>query len=287
MKPSTKRCPLELHALGYDDSSVHAEAPNSPVPPPRWYWMFVIWGIMWILMGLGPLNWLVLPVMAVLVTNAIQSRSWRPLVVFFAAPVPILFLVGSLSWIGNQPSYMGFGHPGPNYYNLHPESRTYAASSGCMIDGGELLRQGPHNLGLALMTQLFGWPPKTYHGSFPTKEQAIELTTAAPLVPLDSFRTGIIEVDGKKLELGTEQIERMGLETHFYFWDQRDDLKPLEVRVASSEDDCVIVRLTNLNEPEPMDQIYFLERRTAWPFARYQIKGRNSAPPYFGAKTGF
>ncbi len=251
--------------------------------------MFVIWGIMWILMEFGPLNWLVLPVMAVLVTNAIQSRSWRPLVVFFAAPVPILFLAGALSWFGNQPSYMGFGHPGPNYYNLRPESRTYAASSGCMIDGGELLRQGPHNLGLTLMTQLFGWPPKTYHGSFPTHLQATELTDAAPLVPLELFRTGIIEVDGKKLELGAQQTERMGFETHFHFqfWSPRDDLKPLEVRVASSEDDCVIVRLTNLNEPEPMDQIYLLERRTAWPFARYQIKGRNSGPSYFGTKTGF
>lgn len=247
--------------------------------------MFVIWGAMWILLALGPLNLLILPVMAVLASSAIRSRSWRPLVTLIASPLPVLFALGASSWFGARPVHHGAGLPGPNFFNLHREDRTFSSSSGCLIDGGEWLRFAPWNLGLKGMCRCFGWPPQTYHGTYPTLEEAVELTGDAATLPLDEFRTGRFSVGGHVVDLGEAQTHRMAYESWVMFGDDAA-AKTLKIRAAQAGDDCILIRLTHSSDLEDTDTIYLLDRRTNWPFARYLVKGRGMGPPYFGARTG-
>lgn len=250
------------------------------VPPMRWFWVFLSIGSMWVLMALGPLTLLVPFVCVFLIVNALQSKRSRPLLAVGLSPMVVLFVSGIMSWFSTRPSFQFFGLPTPEAYNLKSETRCYARSSGCLVDGGEMIRQGPHNLGLTLMCAAFGWPPKTYHGFYPSQEQANKLTEDMVAIPLKDFEEGLLRLPAGQIEVGEHQAHRMLLDANTLPGDGTSNGN-ISVRAQVFEGDCLAIRVTNDNPDMATDLFYLFDRTTRRAFARYQYGSRSSNPPFF------
>lgn len=259
----------------------------------RWIWLIAIWAGTWILMTLGPLNLLILFIMAFLVTNGVQSRSWRSIPALALSPLPVLFVAGALTWFTKRPEYHCVGLPQPEGVNLHPATRAYTNFSGCIVDGSEFLRDAPRNLGLGLMIKIFGWPRRVYHGVYPTVEEARRLTTAAAPVPLDTFAHGKIKLaNGQEFDLGAEQVALMVSECRSGSrerWEQPGKSPNVQVRIAQIGEDCVLVRVRCVSERqfEEAEAIYLVDFQTSVSFARYILAGPVSRFPYFASGNPF
>lgn len=253
----------------------------------RWIWLFVLWGCMWILMGLGPLNLLILPVMVFLAVNAFQSRSWRPIMILAASPLAVLFMAGALAWFAEQPAYRCVGLGRGEFYNLDRDSRTYAATSGCVIYGGEFLRDEPWNLGLSLMSRAFGWPLQAYQGAYPTPVEAARLTESAPPLLSEEFEQGKIKIGkGRTLDLGKSQAYQMLLDSGGMAG-AIPEIPLCQIRVAQVGDECVVLRVTHAAGDytgDGMDVIYLIDPQQKWPFARYVLAGDVASFPFFGGR---
>lgn len=246
----------------------------------RWSWVLLSAVMMWVLMALGPLNLLIPFVCVFLIVNAWQSKRVRPFLAVGFSPLIVLFAGGIVNWFSPLPAFQFFGLPRPEAYNLKPETRCYARSSGCIVDGGEMIRQGPYNLGLKLMCSVFGWPPQTYHGFYPSQEQADKLTGNMVVIPLIEFEKGVLRLSNGQIKIGEHQTHRMLLDVHTFPGDETSNGK-ISVRAQVLEGDCLAIRVTNDNPDMSTDLIYLFDRATKRAFARYQHSGRPSSIPFF------
>ncbi|MDP1592214.1 MAG: hypothetical protein Q8M07_30920, partial [Prosthecobacter sp.] len=204
----------------------------------------------------------------------------RPLLGVGFSPMIVLFAGGIMNWFSALPAFQFFGLPRAEAYNLKPETRCYARSSGCLVDGGEMIRQGPHNLGLTLMCAVVGWPPKTYHGFYPSQEQADKLTEEMVAIPLKDFEEGMLRLPAGQIKVGEYQAHRMLLDANTFPWDETSNGK-ISVRAQVFEGDCLAIRVINDNPEMTTDLIYLFDRATRRAFARYQYGSRSSNPPFF------
>ncbi len=253
---------------------------------PRWFWMFLAWASMCILMCLGPLNYLVLIVMAGLLAFAVLSRSWRPMVVLMLSPIVVSFAAGALSWFSLRPAFITYGLPASGFYNLSPETRTYWDTMGCVMDGGEELELGPRNLGLELMLDVFGNPPRTYAGKYPSQDEAEKLTRSVPVTPMEAFKKGLLHVAGRSLSIDERQSSAM-LDTCRISKAGNSSFHKISVRSVQAGEDALLIRLTVDAEDHAKflenDHVFLLDRKRLWPFAIYALKKRlgGTRHPYF------
>lgn len=246
--------------------------------------MLLGWMMMWALSYAGILSTLCIVVAILLTILACVSRSWRPFLVLFASPFAFCFIMGLMRWFDEEPTFVGFGLPTSQSFNLKQESRCYWRSTGCIVDGSEWVWQTPSNLGLWFMCKTFGWPPHSYHGAYPTKEEAVQLTEASGLVSRDEFLLGKLRFQDREIQLGAGQANRMVVEAGGDYFEP-EKMGDLEIRAAFAGDGCILVRLNHKNPIEELDLIYLLDSQTVWPFARYLIKGRESRYSYFASKN--
>lgn len=258
---------------------------------PRWFWMFLTWAGMYILMHLGPLNYLVLIVMAGLVALALWSQSWRPIIIVMISPIVISFAVGVLSWFSKRPSFITYGLLARDFFNLSPDTRTYWGTMGCVMDGGEVLELGPRNLGLELMLTVFGNPPRTYDGPYPSKEDAEKWTSDSTVIQSKDFLSGVINLGQERVVIHASQAREMlrTLGLHDYLFDESEG--GLLVRAHESSPECLLIRITCRREPGvwgSSDCIFLLDQKHMWPFAVYDLQPESylHGAPYFARKGG-
>jgi hypothetical protein len=143
-----------------------------------------------------------------------------------------------------------------------------------------MIRQGPHNLGLTLMCAAFGWPPKAYHGFYPSQEQADELTEMMLAIPLSDFKEGMLRLPAGEIKVGEYQANRMLRDAFILPGDDTSNSK-IRVRAQVFEGDCLAIRVTNDNPDMTADFVYLFNRATRRAFARHQYGRRYSDPPFF------
>ncbi len=232
--------------------------------------MFSCWLGMVILMELGPLSLGVLPIIAALVLMAFRTRSWRPIVVVLLSPIMLSLSLGVLVWFSLRPSYRTFGLPDAAFFNLDPKTRTYHNTWGCLIDEGEMQSMRYHNFALECMCRVFGKPPNTYSGLYPSKEDADKETVNAPTILPEAFLEGALLVDGQHIYIGAKQSRAMLKTTGI----PEGHADKMTVRVREISSDCLLVRLIyqhRLFAELNTDAIFLLDRQRKWPFAIYDF----------------
>lgn len=87
--------------------------------------------------------------------------------------IPILFFgLGAIGYARGTACLMASSLPGPEFHNVHPEYRCGRVSMGCVVDGSELFTQLPNNLAVTLLSAALGPMLGTYHGPYPTRDEA-------------------------------------------------------------------------------------------------------------------
>lgn len=139
-----------------------------------------------------------------------QRRRRRALVLLALSPLvalPVLSVLGASAgyWSGTA-VLKGSGLPGISYRNLDPVIRCSRQSSGCMVDGSEILTHSPHNLALRVWGALCGPMPRSYRGPLPSEEEALALLAASGREERWSdLREGRALVEG--VNLGGEEFD--------------------------------------------------------------------------------
>jgi hypothetical protein len=208
---------------------------------------------------------------------AVRWRSVRALSVLLFSPVTVLFAFGISDWFSRRPQFHGMGLPGMEFSNLDSKTRCYHATGGCVVTGGEWLFEIPHNVGLEMMCAVFGPPTKTYHGAYPTIEQALVLTTNAPPTPIRRFLDGQVVTRSKSVELGKKTIEDLLFDFGNVYAGTELDGVATEVKAAVFQEQCLVVRVRTTDRdggPDgESDGVYLFDITEVRPFARFVLKG--------------
>jgi hypothetical protein len=100
------------------------------------------------------------------------------------------FLSGALAYLNGTAAFMAVGRPGPEFWNLDPDYRVYRQTSGCIVLGTELVTHVPNNVAIVVMTGLLGPMRGTYHGPYPTPEQArAALRRSSDVADIEALRS--------------------------------------------------------------------------------------------------
>ena len=216
-------------------------------------------------------------------------RSALPLVALLLHPTVGAFFAGVANWSSPRPSVVGMGLPGAGFFDLHPEIRCYRQTGGCVVNGSEWVLDVPRNLGLEFMIAVAGLPPRTYHGPYPTKEEALRLTETAAESPPSELPLGNIQVEGRGLELGAKfgenLVRDLGMIDSLDFEEEALSKHPVRVRVVSVEGQCLLLRVDRQTPSRfspasgPVDVIVLIDMVTLKPFACYAVAGQLSRVP--------
>ncbi len=264
------------------------ETSSFPKRRPSWLWL----GLLWIAFMVSPpfegSLYLGLGLMALLLIWGIWRRSWKPILILMLMPASVGLTFGALDWFSLRPARHCLGYPGREFFNLDAETRTYRSTGGCIIDPGAVLSLLPHNLGLESMCWLFGQPPRTYGGLYPSKEEADHWTHEVPPVPLKTFISGMVPVGQQQVDIHPAQAHEMlrTLALNVSFQGDADEKLPV-IRAHAASPDCLLIRISCSSrkyfDREPVDAVFLLDRARLWPFAAYDLAPNSSfhAHPYF------
>lgn len=230
----------------------------------------------WACVGLGRIMWFFIPIC--LLAASVLSFIWRNktvVAVLLLNPMAIAFYQGASEWFDERPAFTGNGLPSNRASNLNRDTRCYRRIGGCVVYGSEWVYHDSHNAGLKLMTILFGQPPKTYHGPYPTYEEATNATASAAIIPLTQFETGEFTVDGHTLHIDPKNINLL-------VWDLGNNLLEVpNVRAVIWQNECLVIHLQTINQsqtnPKTADGVYLFEINGLKPFARY-VDGNSHSP---------
>jgi hypothetical protein len=150
------------------------------------------------------------------------------------------------------------GYPGPPGFNLDPRSRIPLQPRGCTLGPArQLLTLAPNNLTLELLVAAFGPMRGTYHGPYPTFEEASAAVRAESALAVDP---------GVAREAGRGGIP--ALTCRSLADDRRSDRDPWPDGAAPPSERCAEFQgETVLLTVE--DRIVLLERRTGTRYAMY------------------
>lgn len=217
-------------------------AGTEPDEPPRIFQLFGFGGSLfasWLCVPIfWPLGLLFIGVSApwLWLRGRTRLASWLvALAPFVLLPVFNGLFATAGYWSGSA-TLRGRGLPGYSYANLDPVLRCKRRSSGCIVDGSEVLTQAPHNLVLRGWGALFGPMRGAYTGPLPSLEEAQAL-----------IRSQGREVRLRDLEESLEQADQLTLS---YASDLRDfelyDRRPAPLRRMVLEERCLVLSRSGL-----------------------------------------
>lgn len=245
------------------------------------------WGLGWMLVlacwliGGAPERWSQLLILAIAVgiIITIYRKAWGALtIVLCLNPLSVFFLSGILGYMQGAPVLWFVGLPRIESFNLDQSTRCFRDGGGCFISGNQWVSLGSHNEAVRLMCCLFGWPSKSYHGAYPTKEEALSFVKDAPLIPVEEFLTGKIRTAGDALELPPKMVQDLVEGLRLYpMNDPLDDVKT-EIQARVYQNSCIVLRLyQNFGLQDREDCFHFLillDLESKRPFAYYRVEGQ-------------
>jgi hypothetical protein len=213
-------------------------------------------------------------------------RGFTPALLIVISPPTLNFSYGIAEWFRERPSIFGWGLPSASACNLDPESRCYFATGGCVIVGGEWVFDTPHNLGLRLMTTVFGKPPKVYHGPYPDEKAVKKLTDSAVQTTPEHFLRGELIVSGKAISIDQKVPSQILNDLDESEFQLGDSYVERSVYAAIYNERCLIIRVKTKNtllnavdkqgEQEDRsnhDGCILFDLKTMRAFARYSFHG--------------
>lgn len=161
-------------------------------------------------------------------------------------------------------------------FNIDPQTRCIRRSGGCLIYGHEWVYIAPHNLAILVTTKIFGPPSGSYDGPYPSREQALELTTHTPDLSLEDLQMGKIKTANRLIQLDPSMIQDFAMT--FGMFELSIDSPPepdsgIIAKAVLVENRCLILRLTQSATPttDKQDFIVLMDIRNERPFAYYRI----------------
>ena len=227
----------------------------------------------WLSAGFGAI---LFPVPIVLFALLIATRRWG-LVALCAllSPMTLSFAAGVAGYCTGTATINGMGLPGTGYHNLDPELRCGRSTGGCLVNGGEILTDPPHNLAVVALTRLFGPQPGAYTGPYPTESEAKAALASAPPVSIDLLLKDQVDVAQPPVKLdagvgaGLLKPSQIGmLHEQLPSPYAREFLDELGAdRGALFQNTCLLLRLPGPDAASAM--IVLLDTATGRPFAYY------------------
>jgi hypothetical protein len=136
-----------------------------------------------------------------MVWAARTRRWWGLLFISLCSPLSLWFAVGFAAYDDANTQMMGVGLQPSRDSFIHPYTRLPIATSGCIVDGNEWVRDLPYNAALMLRTALAGPPPGTYRGPIPKEEEAREALETADLLDWRDLARDRVTVEGRSVRL--------------------------------------------------------------------------------------
>jgi hypothetical protein len=197
-----------------------------------------------------------------------------PLLVLVTSPFVVAFGLGIGEWFKVKPRFQSMGLPSYSCFNLDRDTRCYPGAGGCIARGDEWLIQSPFNGGLSLMTKIFGPPKNTYHGPYPTEQEAIAITSTAAETSPEQFLNGEIVVHGKVISLGKACAGGILNDLGMIFFESDTDDPSRHVRAAFFDQRCLIIQVS-MWDPDKGNStgIFLFDSEGFRPFARYVNSG--------------
>ncbi len=167
-------------------------------------WLLTFIGLLlaWAGAVFGPATLLALLVLPIGCVALCSRRQWVPLVCLGAlSPIAFATVVAVISYVCGSARLRTSGLPSIETYNVDPATRFQRASSGCLVDGSQLVWQIPNNLVLRLLSATFGPMQGAYDGPFPSQEESDEALVVAVPISWDDIRAGLIPIGVTRVRL--------------------------------------------------------------------------------------
>ena len=216
------------------------------------------------------------------VAFALLRRTWLPVAVVFVNPLIISSGQGVTSWFGSAPNYKTTDSPGYESFNLDRSSRCYRRSDDHATNGGGWMWPTFQNSGLGLMNRMFGVPPHTYHGVYPTQEEATRLTEKCAETPFVAFLGDTVIANNVTISLAPKTCESFIADCGGIYVRPEPTYR---VRASLLEGQCLLVRLSPLEDEngakdaDVPDVIALFDASTKRAFARYVVSGSPALVP--------
>ena len=133
------------------------------------------------------------------------------------------------------------------------------------------------------MVRIFGWPPKSYRGPYPTEAEALKLTDQALKTASADFFDGVVRISGGTVQLGKVVAEELAADLGISKSAGDFHSAGPSVKATAYQDQCLIVRVTagDYSAASPRDLAgsegaYLFDLSTKRPFARYIFAGNAS-----------
>lgn len=213
---------------------------------------------------------------------ALRWRSLWPVAIILLNPICLFFGSGIREWFSDTPKFLHVGIPGNvEACNLDPGMRCYFRGTGyCKKYGDEWCTLDSRNAGLQLMVTILGQPRGTYHGPYPSKEEAATNTkTNYSVTPIELFLQGKVVVGEREMDLGTNTVQELLRESNLYEF-AFDSSALRQVKASIFQEQCLVVRvsleerLENGDILDSSDGIVLFDAKNLHPFARYYLSGR-------------
>jgi hypothetical protein len=189
------------------DSEGHKGSSRSLLRPIALYFLLAYGGIV---ITVGGFLWFsaAIPMLVL-----IRRKAWRWVAIGLLLNPMVFYFAGTCVAYSTGTAYFKrSGLPAPKFHNLDPFVRCFRRTSGCLIDGGEFIEQAPNHLALKLMGALFGPMPGSYHGEYPTSQEAILAIRSAGPLSIETLKSNRIPLpDGSATvhlakELGADLV---------------------------------------------------------------------------------
>ncbi len=243
-------------------------------PRQSWLRALLLLAACWLLAFLGPLSYLVIPALPVVLRRVWCQRARLALaLVLVLNPVSGFFIAGVAAYVNGAPVLRSRTLPDLESYNPDPTNRCPRSSGAGPVEASDWLSIATRNSGVLLMCRCFGPASLEYDGPYPTKQQALALCDNALLSPVDQFFKGRVLADGTMVRLPPAVVSGLaGLVA------LQDDA-PTPIHAKLYQDRCVIIRLSRRSGPAATaadfgtDILVLIDKRSQRPFAFYPLKG--------------
>ncbi len=159
-------------------------------------------GLAWAAAFFGPAAILALVALPALVALLVARRNWVHVATLAGlSPLAAATVLAVVSYCRGSARLLTSGLPSLESHNLDPQTRLQRVSSGCLVDGSELVQQVPNNAVVRVLSGLFGPMPGAYDGPFPSLEESEAALSAARSIAWQSIRSDLISVGNDRVRV--------------------------------------------------------------------------------------